>query len=215
MDVLLNFGGFMYIGTILPWSEFHQPELTGITYPRLFALGFMVLLFRRIPAVLVLYKAMPNVCCNLQEALFMGYFGPIGAGAVFYLEHTRHLFPEPGEGDEGETNLIRALGPVVYWLVLFSIVVHGLSIPALNLIYKLYGVQPIVEDPVQIRRQSIYAPRPANAVANDSQTFVAYNRFSRPDFSGGDLPVWQKGASGGRPNDTDTDSFVDILEKAR
>ena len=111
VDVLLNFGGFMYIGTIIPWSEFHQPELTGITYPRLFGLGFMVLLFRRIPAILMFYKAMPKVCRNVKEALFMGYFGPIGAGAVFYLEHTRHLFPELGEGDEGETNLIRALGP--------------------------------------------------------------------------------------------------------
>jgi NhaP-type Na+/H+ or K+/H+ antiporter len=26
MDVLLNFGGFMYIGTIIPWSEFNQPD---------------------------------------------------------------------------------------------------------------------------------------------------------------------------------------------
>ena len=106
---------------------------------------------------------------------------------------------------------------MVYWLVLFSIVVHGLSIPALNLTYKFYGVKPIQEDPVQIRRQSIYAPRPANAVANDSQTFVAYNRFSRPMsmYNEGNLPIWQKGGPAGGPNDSDTDSFAGILEKAR
>ena len=108
---MLNFGGFLYIGTVLPWSEFHQPELTGITYPRLVGLGFLVLVLRRIPAILMFYKCMPNVCKNIKEALFMGYFGPIGAGAVFYLEHTRHLFPELEKADEGETNLLRAIGP--------------------------------------------------------------------------------------------------------
>ncbi|KAI1335713.1 Cation/H+ exchanger [Xylariaceae sp. FL0016] len=115
VDVLLNFGGFMYIGTVMPWSEFHQPDVTGLTWARLVGLGFLILLFRRIPSILVSYWAMPNVCKNYKEALFMGYFGPIGAGAVFYLEHTRvHLLPRLGEGDEGETNLVRAIGPGKY-----------------------------------------------------------------------------------------------------
>lgn len=130
IDVILNFGGFMYIGSILPWRDFNQPEITGITYPRLFALGFLVMALRRIPGLLVAYKLMPKVCKNWKEALFMGYFGPIGKtiplhridssvlltfypgiGAVFYVEHARHLFPELGKGDAEETNLIRALGP--------------------------------------------------------------------------------------------------------
>jgi len=100
IDVLLNFGGFMYIGAIMPWSDFNQPDTTGLTWGRLVGLGFLVLLFRRIPAIFISYKLMPNVCQSWKEALFMGYFGPIGAGAVFYVEHTRHLFPELGEGDE-------------------------------------------------------------------------------------------------------------------
>ncbi|RYO82829.1 hypothetical protein DL766_006475 [Monosporascus sp. MC13-8B] len=190
VDVLLNFGGFMYVGIVMPWSEFHNPDVTGLTIGRLMGLGFLILLFRRIPAILLLYKTMPDVCKNVKEALFMGYFGPIGAGAVFYLEHTRmHLLPKLGEGDEGETNLVRAIGPVVYWLVLFSIVVHGLSIPALDLIYKFAGVRPIQEDAVSVRRKSIYSVMPANAEAADSQTFLAYNRFSRPVFDPSQLPV--------------------------
>jgi NhaP-type Na+/H+ or K+/H+ antiporter len=68
----------MYIGSILPWSEFHQPETTGITLGRLFGLGMLVMLFRRIPAIFITYKFMPQVCKNWKEALFMGYFGPIG-----------------------------------------------------------------------------------------------------------------------------------------
>ncbi len=189
VDVLLNFGGFMYIGTIMPWSEFNDPDGTGITYGRLVLLGFMVLIFRRIPAILLTYKLMPAVCTNYKEALFMGYFGPIGAGAVFYLEHSRHLFPELGQGDEEETNLARAIGPVVYWLVLFSIVVHGLSIPGLNLIYTYMGVQPIKDDSVEVRRRSLSIATPVNAVPGDDETFIAYNRFSRPVFEASQLPV--------------------------
>ncbi|KAL2270282.1 hypothetical protein VTJ83DRAFT_2466 [Remersonia thermophila] len=191
IDVLLNFGGFMYIGTIIPWSEFHQPETTGITYGRLIGLGVLVLIFRRIPAILMMYKLMPKVCCNLKEALFMGYFGPIGIGAVFYVEHTRKLFPEPGApgSDPEQTRLVQALVPVVYWLVLFSIVVHGLSIPALNLIYKVAGVQPIRDDAVEVRRLSARVPTPVNAAVGDEETFIAYNRFSRPVFNEADLPI--------------------------
>ncbi|EAQ91083.1 hypothetical protein CHGG_03018 [Chaetomium globosum CBS 148.51] len=188
MDVLLNFGGFMYIGTIIPWSEFNQPDTTGLTYGRLIGLGVLVLLFRRIPAILMSYKFMPAVCKNYKEALFMGYFGPIGIGAVFYVEHARHLFPELGEGDAEETDLVRAMVPVVYWLVLFSIVVHGLSIPALNLIYRLCGVKPIQEDAVELRRMSTRVVTPVNATVGDSDTFIAYNRFSRPVFNKADLP---------------------------
>ncbi|KAI8315849.1 hypothetical protein K4K61_000170 [Colletotrichum sp. SAR11_59] len=188
VDVLLNFGGFMYIGTVMPWDQFNQPDVTGLTWGRLFALGGLVLLFRRIPAILMCYKVMPKVCQNWKEALFMGYFGPIGAGAVFYVEHTRHLFPELGKGGEEETNLVRVMVPVVYWLVLFSIVVHGLSIPALNLIYKYAGVKPIQEDATEIRRVSMHVPTPNNAMVGDRDTFIAYNRFSRPVFNTAELP---------------------------
>lgn len=187
MDVLLNFGGFMYIGAVMPWDQFNRPETTGLTYGRLFGLGFMVLAFRRIPAIFISYKMMPKVCKNWKEALFMGYFGPIGAGAVFYVEHTRHLFPELGQGDAEETNLVRAMIPVVYWLVLFSIVFHGLSIPALNLAYRYFGVEPVQDDAVELRRMSIHTATPPNAIVSDPETFIAYNRFSRPIFNAADL----------------------------
>ncbi|KAL6410664.1 putative Sodium/hydrogen exchanger family protein [Ilyonectria robusta] len=172
IDVLLNFGGFMYIGSIMPWSQFHDPEGTGLTIGRLFLLGFLVIVFRRIPAILMTYKLMPSVCTNYKEALFMGYFGPIGAGAVFYVEHARHQFPDLGEGDEEETNLVALMGPIVYFLVLFSIVVHGLSIPALSIIYSYMNVKPIQEDGVEIRRASMQAPRPHNAAQTGDKTFI-------------------------------------------
>ncbi|KAI9157873.1 putative Na(+)/H(+) antiporter [Paramyrothecium foliicola] len=189
IDVLLNFGGFMYIGTIMPWEQFNQPDITGLTWGRLINLGLLIIAFRRIPAILITYKLMPQVCKDYKEALFMGYFGPIGAGAVFYVEHTKHLFPEVGDGDEEETNLVRAMVPVVYFLVLFSIVWHGLSIPALNIIYKIMKIHPIQDDATEIRRKSIMVAAPTNAIVGDDETFIAFNRFSRPVFNVADLTV--------------------------
>lgn len=213
IDVLLNFGGFMYIGTIMPWSEFNDPNGTGLTYGRLIGLGFLILVFRRIPAILAFYKIMPGVCTNYKEALFMGYFGPIGAGAVFYVEHTRHLFPELGKGDKEETDLVKVMIPVVYWLVLFSIVVHGLSIPALNLIYTWAGVRPIKDDAVEIRRRSISIATPANAIPGDVDTFIAYNRFSRPVFDPSKLPVIRDPGVG-EPLE-ELDSYDDSIEREK
>jgi len=167
----------------MPWAEFHQPETTGITIPRLFGLGIMVILFRRIPACLIMYRTMTDVVANWKEALFFGHFGPIGVGAIFYVEHTRlHLMPERDAADAGERALLDAIAPVVYWLVLFSIVVHGLSVPGLSLTYKFLGTKRIVDDAISVRRKSVHVPRPANAVEGDSEYFIAFNRFSRPIF---------------------------------
>lgn len=181
IDVLLNFGGFIYIGAILPWSEFNS-EVTGISIGRLITLGLLILLLRRIPAMMVVYKAMPNTVKSWREALFMGYFGPIGIGAVFYVEHARHLFPKLDAAEtHEEEDLLRAMGPVVYFLVLFSIVVHGLSIPALEMIYRWKGVEPIVElEPSMERRRSVSEALPPNShVDPRTHSVVRHNRFSR------------------------------------
>ncbi|KAF5019818.1 hypothetical protein F66182_8187 [Fusarium sp. NRRL 66182] len=86
--------------------------------------------------------------------------------------------------------LVRAMGPTVYWLVLFSIIVHGLSIPALNVFYHYTGKAPIKDDAVELRRISMQAATPANVVAGDKDTFIAYNRFSRHiDANAVGLPV--------------------------
>jgi NhaP-type Na+/H+ or K+/H+ antiporter len=140
----------------------------------------------------------------------MGYFGPIGIGAVFYVEHTRHLFPELGHGDAEETDLVRAMIPVVYWLVLFSIVVHGLSIPALSLIYRYCDVKPIREDAVELRRLSMHEPVPVNAAVGDDESFIAYNRFSRPVFDDADLPIVKE-----PDEESDSNAGPSLAEKTR
>ena len=71
--------------------------------------------------------------------------------------------------------------PVVYWLVLFSIVVHGLSIPALNAIYKYVGIKAVEEDmPVEVAILSSNAALPKNSKLNPNRkSILVTNRFSK------------------------------------
>ncbi|EAW06498.1 putative plasma membrane antiporter [Aspergillus clavatus NRRL 1] len=180
LDSLLNAAIFMYLGAVMPWSQFQMPSTTGITVWRLVALGFLVLLLRRIPAILLGYRLMPKVCGNWREALFMGYFGPIGIGAVAYAEYTRRLFPAPGASDREINDLTAAITPVVYWLVLFSIIVHGLSVPILNALYKVFNVPCMRDHPVEILLLSDNEPVPNNStVAPGRHSMIVNNRFSR------------------------------------
>ncbi|KAB8073871.1 Sodium/hydrogen exchanger family-domain-containing protein [Aspergillus leporis] len=184
IDTLLNFGIFMYMGAVMPWKQFHMPHDTGVTLPRLFGLGFLILVFRRIPAILLGYRFMPAICGDWSEALFMGYFGPIGIGAISYVEYARRLLPGPGKSDSEINHLTAAMTPVVYWLVLFSVLVHGLSVPILNAFYKLWDVPYICDHPVEVLLLSTNEPLPNNSTANRPQhSVIVNNHFSRPPNS--------------------------------
>ncbi|KAF5857887.1 hypothetical protein ETB97_005158 [Aspergillus alliaceus] len=184
IETLLNSGTFMYLGAVMPFEQFNMPHDTGITLPRLFGLGFLILVFRRIPAILLGYRFMPSVCGDWTEALFMGYFGPIGIGAISYVEYARRLFPGPGQSDSEINRLTTAMKPVVYWLVLFSIIVHGLSVPILNAFYKICHVPYICDHPVEVLLLSNNEPIPNNSTANRPRhSVIINNRFSRPPSS--------------------------------
>ncbi|KAJ5212757.1 Cation/H+ exchanger [Penicillium cinerascens] len=184
IETVLNYGTFIFIGASMPWDQLHLPKVTGITISRLVVLGVLILLFRRIPAIMLGYRFMPKICSDWKEALFMGYFGPIGVGAIAYVEYARRLLPGPGESDTEINNLTAAMIPVVYWLVCFSIVVHGISIPALNCIYKLLRVPVIRDHPVEVQLLSENEPVPNNSVVNRrGHSMILNNRFSRAEES--------------------------------
>ncbi|CAG8532925.1 720_t:CDS:10 [Gigaspora rosea] len=84
IDILLNLTVFIYIGAIVPWSSFNNGEL-GLSYWRLFIVSILILLFRRLPIVLMLMKNIPPLK-NFREGLYAGWFGPIGIGAIFYAD---------------------------------------------------------------------------------------------------------------------------------
>jgi NhaP-type Na+/H+ or K+/H+ antiporter len=73
IDLLLNCGCFIYIGAWLPFTAFNAPEL-GITPWRLVVLFIAILVLRRIPPLLLLFKWIPEIS-DWREALFSGHFG--------------------------------------------------------------------------------------------------------------------------------------------
>ncbi|KAJ3577017.1 hypothetical protein NP233_g11 [Leucocoprinus birnbaumii] len=131
IEYILNCGCFFYIGAWLPWSQFSLPEI-GLSPWRLLVLCIGILLLRRIPAILALYKWVPEID-NWKEALFCGHFGPMGVGAVFVSTLALHRLPEPANPPRTQEDILAlSLHPVVGFVVLVSIIVHGLSIPFFN-----------------------------------------------------------------------------------
>ncbi|CAK5263608.1 unnamed protein product [Mycena citricolor] len=130
IDLVLNCACFVYIGAWIPFGSFDGPAL-GITPWRLRALLIAVIIVRRIPAVLMLYHWVPEIE-GWREALFAGHFGPMGVGAVFVSTMALTRLAPPQNGDDPETQvaiLAMCLQPIVAFLVLGSIFIHGLSIP--------------------------------------------------------------------------------------
>lgn len=74
IDLLFNVAVFVYIGAWMPFDAFNS-EATGVTVWRLIVLAILIILLRRLPIMLVLYKWIPDVK-TLREALFSGHFGP-------------------------------------------------------------------------------------------------------------------------------------------
>lgn len=73
---------------------------------------------------------------------------------------------------------------VVYWLVFFSVIVHGISVPILHLIYKWCKVPVIRDEPIEVVLLSHSEPLPANSTAQPQRhTAILNNRFSRQDDS--------------------------------
>ncbi|KAJ1920626.1 hypothetical protein H4219_001184 [Mycoemilia scoparia] len=127
LDSLINITFFVYFGTIIPWSDFNNPELQ-LTPWRLVVVAILILLFRRMPIVVALTKITPAFKTYGQSA-FAGWFGPIGVGAVFFSE----LAIEDAEENGGlEFRGIQVIRPVVFFLVLSSVIVHGITVPIIR-----------------------------------------------------------------------------------
>jgi hypothetical protein len=150
IDLLFNIAAFVFVGAWTPFSSFSQPELT-ITVWRLVVIALLVLLFRRLPIILLLYKWIPDVK-NWREAVFSGHFGPMGIGtrpqifvlafrtyttppgAVFISTLALGELPKPEGTPTGDAEMVAAcIQPIVAFMVVVSIVIHGLSIPFFSL----------------------------------------------------------------------------------
>ncbi|MGH1397277.1 MAG: cation:proton antiporter, partial [Trichormus sp.] len=109
---------FILLGLTIPWREW-----LALGWWNLILLVAGILLLRRIPAILLLHPYIRPIH-NLQEALFVGWFGPIGVAAIFYAGYS-----------------VQQVGVEEVWLVCSlmicaSILAQGLSATPLT---KLYG----------------------------------------------------------------------------
>ena len=99
---------FVFFGMILPWHAWLQMGWLSL------ALVVLVLLFRRLPYVVGLNRFMGKAG-GLKNSLFIGWFGPIGVGAIYYAalaERTVHQ------------SIIWELSSLV---IVSSVAVHGVS----------------------------------------------------------------------------------------
>lgn len=85
-------------------------------------MALAILVFRRLPFLLAFYKWIPDVK-TLREAAFVGWFGPMGVGAIFISALAREALPEPHEdGPIGQAEMLAStIQPVCFFIVLTSV----------------------------------------------------------------------------------------------
>lgn len=76
----------------MPFHEFTDAG-GSLTLWRLFVLAILVLLLKRIPIIIALWKWIPDIK-TFRESIFCGHFGPIGVGAIFIATLGRTELPE-------------------------------------------------------------------------------------------------------------------------
>ncbi|KAF1970111.1 hypothetical protein BU23DRAFT_511910 [Bimuria novae-zelandiae CBS 107.79] len=130
IDMLLNVSVFVWFGAVCPWKEFYTNEVIPIY--RLVFLGILVLLLRRPPIILAMHKHIHQIE-EKRQALYVGFFGPIGVSAIFYLYITldflRKNVTVDGEIRPDAKYLMKVVYIVVWFLVICSVIIHGLTIP--------------------------------------------------------------------------------------
>ncbi|KAI9487943.1 Sodium/hydrogen exchanger family-domain-containing protein [Zychaea mexicana] len=131
IDMMLNLGVFAYIGAIIPWHEFGNADI-GLTPWRLVVIAILILLFRRLPIVIALKPVMPAIK-TYREAVFSGWFGPMGVGAVFLSMIAKEEMEEVFKDQVEKPVVIELISPVVLFIVLASTLVHGTTIPLFQL----------------------------------------------------------------------------------
>lgn len=123
IDMLLNVAIFMWLGAVCPWRSFAHNSIVPIY--RLVPLGILILILRRLPTVYAMHKYIPQIE-DKRQALFVGFFGPIGISAIFYLyisiEFLRDVTAEDKTQREDAAKLSEAILVVVWFLVMCSIV---------------------------------------------------------------------------------------------
>ncbi|KAI0976120.1 alkali metal cation/H+ antiporter Nha1 C terminus-domain-containing protein [Xylaria arbuscula] len=199
IDLLINLAYFVYLGTIIPWEMYNDFSI-GLSAWRLTVMAIFVILFRRIPIMLLLKPVIPDVK-TWREALFAGHFGPIGVGAIFVAilvraelesEHTIPLATIPPQDSEHYRTIL-LVWPIVTFMVISSILVHGSSVAVFTLGKRIntlsltmsYTTAP-EDGPAWMSR----LPRISSQSRSQARTMsdTDYDDLKSPTFPPGTLP---------------------------
>ncbi|KAG2109199.1 Sodium/hydrogen exchanger family-domain-containing protein [Suillus cothurnatus] len=128
IDLLFNVAAFVYVGAWMPFDSFNNESLS-LSVWRLIVIAILVLMLKRLPVMIALYKFIPDVK-TFREAVFSGHFGPIGIGAIYISTLAAQQLPKPSNPPTNQTEFLAlAIQPIVAFMVLCSVAIHGLSIP--------------------------------------------------------------------------------------
>jgi len=111
---------YLYLAVGPPWHQHHRPETTtlgdcdGKHRRNGNACGKLPEIDSRQQTRLI------PALQSYREGAFTGYFGCIGVSAVFYVQVALENIPEERE------HLRAVITPVVYFMVLTSVIVHGM-----------------------------------------------------------------------------------------
>jgi NhaP-type Na+/H+ or K+/H+ antiporter len=109
MDHLMTTAAFVLLGLMLPWREWVAMGWRAL------AVVVAVMCLRRMPWVFLLQRLMRRQVKTHKQALFLGWFGPVGISALFYATEGRH---NPWFHD---------VWPVVVLIVCASTVAHAVT----------------------------------------------------------------------------------------
>ncbi|KAH9924662.1 Sodium/hydrogen exchanger family-domain-containing protein [Epithele typhae] len=139
IDLLFNVAAFVFVGAWMPFNDFANAELT-LSVWRLLVIGILTMILRRLPIVIALYRWIPDIK-TFREAIFSGHFGPMGIGAIFISTLAAQELPEAESPPQGQQQMLAAtIQPIVAFMVLISIAVHGLSIPFFTFGRRVHSV---------------------------------------------------------------------------
>lgn len=108
---------FFIFGLFLPWEDWFSLGWTAL------ALVVLVLIFRRIPGILLLKPVLPLFKRKTADILMLGWFGPIGVAALYYA-----ILSE-------DKAYVKEAWIVASLVVFASTIVHGITSLPLGKIY--------------------------------------------------------------------------------
>ncbi|EPR79068.1 Na+/H+ antiporter [Spraguea lophii 42_110] len=136
IDLLCNLSFFIFFGASIPFAQIKLKYII---------VGIVLLFFRRLPVVLAFKEFVPQLF-NYKEAVFAGWFGPIGVGAVFFAYHTQHEMEHFGkEFITLHNTFYEEIIPIIYTIVMCSIIVHGITAPIMHIHLKRKKANTITE----------------------------------------------------------------------